>query len=212
MMSDLRDRLEPLLDRYRIEREAAEGGMAIVFLAQDLKHDRRVALKVMKPDLAGSRAPERFIREIGIAAKLSHPHILPVYDSGEVNGIHYIVMPFVDDESLRDRLTRETALSLPDAVRLTTEVASALTYAHERGLVHRDIKPENILLQSGHATVTDFGIARIVDDDEVTRFTRCWRAPLRSKGGPLHRCWRPSLWESRPNSRVTTRCRRPLLK
>ncbi len=172
-MTDLRAHLEAALEhRYRVDAEVAEGGMALVFRARDLKHDRSVAIKVMKPELGGSEAPERFVREIGIASKLSHPHILPVYDSGEVDGIHYIVMPFVEDESLRDRLERGGAVRLDDAVQIVNEIASALSYAHERGLVHRDIKPENILLQSGHAIVTDFGIARIVEGDDGTRFTR----------------------------------------
>jgi serine/threonine-protein kinase len=171
MTSDLRARLDSALDGYRIDRQVAEGGMAIVFLAEDLKHDRQVALKVMKPDLGGAEARKRFTREIGIAAKLSHPHVLPLYDSGEADGIHYIVMPFVEDESLLDRLARDGALPLRDAVRITSEIASGLDYAHGRGLVHRDIKPANILLQSGHATVTDFGIARLVEDDESTGLT-----------------------------------------
>jgi len=172
LTAELRARLESALDGYRIDRQVAEGGMAIVFLAEDLKHHRQVALKVMKPELGASEGRERFAREIGIAARLSHPHILPVYDSGEADGIHYIVMPFVEDESLRDRLAREGALPPGDAVRITSEIADALGYAHDRGLVHRDIKPANILLQSGHASVTDFGIARIIEDDESTRFTR----------------------------------------
>ncbi len=171
-MSDLPARLQSALDGYRIDRQVAEGGMALVFLAEDLKHERRVAIKVMKPELGASEGRERFVREIGIAARLSHPHILPVYDSGEADGLHFIVMPFVEDESLRDRLAREGALPLDEAVRLTSEIASALGYAHDRGLVHRDIKPANILLQSGHATVTDFGIARMLEDDDSTRFTR----------------------------------------
>src|SRR4029077_5067473 len=130
-------------------------------LVHDVKHDRQVALKVIQPDLAESVKAERFLREIQIAAKLSHPHILPLYDSGDVDGVLYYVMPYVEGESLRDRLHREKQLPLDDALRITRDVASALGEAHEQGVVHRDIKPENILLtKSGHAVVGDFGIAR----------------------------------------------------
>jgi eukaryotic-like serine/threonine-protein kinase len=171
-MLDLRDRLESALDRYRIERQVGEGGMAVVFLAEDLKHNRRVALKVMKPEVGEALGSERFLREIDIAAKLSHPHILPLYDSGQVEGLHFLVMPYVEGESLRDRLQRDASLPLDEAVRITVEIADALEYAHARGLIHRDIKPENILFQSGHAAVTDFGIARVMHEGAETRFTR----------------------------------------
>ncbi len=146
--------------------------MAVVFLAEDLKHHRRVALKVMKPDVGTSLGSERFLREIDIAAKLSHPHILPLYDSGEVDGLHYLVMPYVEGESLRGRLQRGGSLQLGEAVRITGQIADALEYAHGHGLIHRDIKPENILFQSGHAAVTDFGIARGMDEGRDTRLTQ----------------------------------------
>ena len=171
-MSDLRTRLETSLDQYRIESQVGEGGMAVVFLAEDVKHHRRVALKVMKPEVGASLGSERFLREIDIAAKLSHPHIVPLYDSGEVDGLHYIVMPYVEGESLRERLEGDGSLPLDEAVRITGEIAGALDYAHARGLIHRDIKPENILFQSGHAAVTDFGIARGMDEGEDTRLTQ----------------------------------------
>ncbi|MGH7675437.1 MAG: serine/threonine-protein kinase, partial [Gemmatimonadales bacterium] len=143
-----------------MQRELGRGGMATVFLAQDLKHRRLVALKVVHPELAASMGGDRFQREIEIAARLQHPHILPLYDSGEAGGFFYYVMPYVEGESLRDRLNREKQLSLEDTLRITNEVASALAYAHSQNVVHRDIKPENIMLSGGHAVVTDFGIAR----------------------------------------------------
>src|SRR4026209_36120 len=148
-----------LADRYRIEREVGAGGMATVYLAQDLKHDRKVAIKVLRPELAAVIGAERFLREIKTIANLQHPHILGLIDSGEVNGTAYYVMPFVEGESLRDRLAREKMLPVGDAMRIATEVASALDYAHRHGVIHRDIKPENILLHDGSALVADFGIA-----------------------------------------------------
>jgi Tol biopolymer transport system component len=151
-----------LAERYRIERELGQGGMATVWLAQDLKHDRKVAIKVLRPELAAVIGAERFLREIRTIATLQHPHILGLIDSGEVQGTAYYVMPFVEGESLRDRLRREKQLPIADAVRLATEVASALDYAHRRGVIHRDIKPENILLHDGQALVADFGIALAV--------------------------------------------------
>jgi TolB-like protein len=158
---DLRSRLEAEIgDRYRIDREIGHGGMAIVLLAEDLKHGRQVALKVLRPDLAQRIGPDRFLHEIAIAAKLTHPHILTLHDSGEASGLLYYVMPFVDGESLRDRLSREKRIGLPEALRIIREVADALSYAHAEGVVHRDMKPDNIMLQGGHAIVTDFGIAR----------------------------------------------------
>ena len=138
--------------------------MAVVYLAEDLKHHRKVAIKVLRPELSAAMGPERFLREIEIAAQLNHPNILALHDSGEADGVLYFVMPFVEGESLRDRLEREGQLSLDDAVRITSEVASALGYAHERGVVHRDIKPENILFQAGHALVCDFGIAKAASE------------------------------------------------
>jgi TolB-like protein len=160
-VSETQERLQSAVsDRYRVERELGAGGMATVFLAHDLKHDREVAIKVLHPELGASIGSERFDREIRLAAKLQHPHILGLYDSGEANGLLYYVMPFVKGESLRDRLDRESQLPIEDAIHIALEVADALGYAHERGVIHRDIKPENILLSGGHALVADFGIAR----------------------------------------------------
>ncbi len=153
-----------LADRYRIERELGRGGMATVYLAEDLKHHRRVAVKVMRPELAASLGAERFLREVEIAAQLSHPNILPVFDSGESGGFLYYVTPYIEGESLPDRIQRERQLPVAEALRLAREVAEALSYAHARGFVHRDIKPANILLHAGHALVADFGIARAVSD------------------------------------------------
>jgi eukaryotic-like serine/threonine-protein kinase len=156
------DRLQgALADRYRIKRELGRGGMATVYLAQDLKHDRPVALKVLRPDLAASLGPERFLREIKLAAHLQHPHILPLHDSGEAGGFLYYVMPYVEGESLRERLTREYQLPVDDAVRIGCEAARALDHSHRHGVIHRDLKPENILLsQEGDTLVADFGIGR----------------------------------------------------
>src|SRR5690242_21581556 len=151
-----------LADRYRVQRELGQGGMATVYLAQDLKHDRPVAIKVLKPELAAVIGAGRFLREIKTIATLQHPHILGLIDSGEVNGTAYFVMPFVEGESLRDRLNREKQLPISDAVRIATEVAAALDYAHRHGVIHRDIKPENVMLQDGAALVADFGIALAV--------------------------------------------------
>ncbi len=151
-----------LSDRYRLDRELGQGGMATVYLAEDLKHHRQVAVKVLRPELAAILGPERFLREITTTASLRHPHILPLYDSGEAGGFLFYVMPLVEGESLRDRLTRDKQLPLHEALRLTSEVADALGYAHSQGIIHRDIKPENILLERGHAVVADFGIARAV--------------------------------------------------
>jgi len=163
MTDVLRSRLQPALsDRYDIEREVGRGGMATVYLARDLKHGRPVALKVLHPELAASLGSERFLREIQIAARLQHPHILPLYDSGQAGELLYYVMPFVEGESLRDRLTREKQLPIEDAVKLGRDIAVALDYAHRHGVVHRDIKPENVMLHEGEAIVTDFGIAKAV--------------------------------------------------
>jgi tRNA A-37 threonylcarbamoyl transferase component Bud32 len=151
-----------LADRYRVERELGQGGMATVYLAEDLKHGRRVAIKVLRPELAAVIGADRFVREIRTIAALQHPHILGLIDSGEVNGTAYYVMPFVEGESLRDRLQREKQLPINDAVRLATQVAAALDYAHRHGVIHRDIKPENIMLHDGSALVADFGIALAV--------------------------------------------------
>ncbi|HXV90802.1 MAG TPA: serine/threonine-protein kinase, partial [Gemmatimonadales bacterium] len=160
-----------LADRYRLERELGQGGMATVYLAQDLKHDRQVAIKVLRPELAAVIGAERFLREIKTIANLQHPHILGLIDSGEVNGTAYYVMPFVEGESLRDRLAREKQLPIAEAVRITCEVASALDYAHRHGVIHRDIKPDNILLHDGQALVADFGIALAVSSAGGTRMT-----------------------------------------
>jgi eukaryotic-like serine/threonine-protein kinase len=161
-----------LADRYRVERELGEGGMATVYLAHDLKHDRKVAIKVLKPELAAVIGADRFLREIKTIASLQHPHILGLIDSGESGGTAFYVMPFVEGESLRDRLTRETQLSIADTVRIASEVASALDYAHRHGIIHRDIKPENILLHDGSALVADFGIALAVSAAGGTRLTQ----------------------------------------
>ena len=166
-MPDLSQRLQDALsDRYRIERTLGQGGMATVYLAEDFKHGRRVAIKVLNPEVAAAIGPERFLSEIATVARLTHPHILPLHDSGAGQGLLFYVMPFVEGESLRDRLTREKQLPLEDALQLAREVADALNHAHSHGVVHRDIKPENILLQEGHAVVADFGIARAVADAE----------------------------------------------
>ena len=159
-----------LADRYRIERELGQGGMATVYLARDLKHDRDVALKVLKPELAKSLTGERFLREIAITARLNHPHILTLLDSGEAGGgeFLYYVMPVATGESLRDRLAREGAFPVGDAIRLATEIVEALAHAHGHGVVHRDIKPENVLLSGGHAVVVDFGIAKAVGEGRDT--------------------------------------------
>ncbi|HTG84058.1 MAG TPA: serine/threonine-protein kinase, partial [Gemmatimonadales bacterium] len=162
---------EALGSRYRLERELGQGGMATVYLAEDLKHGRRVAIKVLRPDLAAVIGAERFLREIKTIAVLQHPHILGLIDSGEVQGSAYYVMPFVDGESLRDRLTREKQLPIPEATRIATEIASALDYAHRHGVIHRDIKPENILLHDDTALVADFGIALAVSSAGGTRMT-----------------------------------------
>ena len=163
MTADLQSRLAAgLAGRYLVDREVGRGGMATVFLAQDQKHDRQVALKVLHPELAASLGSERFLREIQIAARLQHPHILPLYDSGQADTLLYYVMPFVEGESLRDRLTREKQLPVEDAVKLGRDIAAALDYAHRHGVVHRDIKPENVMLHEGEAIVTDFGIAKAV--------------------------------------------------
>ena len=160
-----------LADRYTIERELGAGGMATVYLAQDLKHDRRVAVKVLRPELAAVIGAERFLAEIKTTANLQHPHILPLFDSGAVDGTVFYVMPFVEGESLRDRMTREKQLPIDDALRIAREVADALAYAHQHGVIHRDIKPENILLHGGHALVADFGIALAASKTGGTRMT-----------------------------------------
>lgn len=163
-MSGTFERLRAALsDSYAVDRQVGEGGMATVFLAEDLKHRRQVAIKVLRPELAASLGADRFLREIELAARLQHPHIVPVYDSGAADGFLYYVMPFVEGESLRDLMVREGRVPLERAAAIVREAASALAYAHAHGVVHRDVKPENIMLSGGHAVVADFGIARAID-------------------------------------------------
>ena len=162
-MSDPVIRLNAALEgRYAIERELGEGGMATVYLADDLKHERKVALKVLKPELAAVVGAERFLAEIKTTANLTHPHILPLHDSGEADSFLFYVMPYVEGETLRDRIDREKQLPVDEAVALASKVAGALQHAHEHGVIHRDIKPANILLQDGEPVVADFGIALAV--------------------------------------------------
>jgi serine/threonine-protein kinase len=192
-VSVLEELREALKDQYQVESELGRGGMATVFLAEDLKHGRRVAIKVLSPELSSSLDGDRFKSEIQIAARLSHPHILPLFDSGEANGLLYYTMPLVEGESLRGRLERETQLSIDDAIAITCEVADALSYAHAFGVVHRDIKPENILLHGGHAVVADFGIARVIQDAGGTKLTQTglsvgtasYMSPEQFSGGSL---------------------------
>ncbi|MEO5824865.1 MAG: protein kinase, partial [Gemmatimonadales bacterium] len=172
-MTDAFDRLTTAVaDRYRLERELGQGGMATVYLAHDIKHDRDVAIKVLHPDLGAALGGERFLSEIRTTARLQHPHILPLLDSGEADGLLYYVMPLVTGETLRSRLERERQLPVGDAVLIAREVADALGYAHGLGVIHRDIKPENILLQGGHALVADFGIALAVQTAGGARMTQ----------------------------------------
>jgi eukaryotic-like serine/threonine-protein kinase len=172
-MSNVAARLkDALADRYRVERELGTGGMATVYLAHDIKHDRDVAIKVLHPDLGAALGGERFLSEIRTTARLQHPHILPLLDSGEADGLLYYVMPLVTGETLRTRMQREHQLPIPEAVRIAREVASALDYAHRHGVVHRDIKPENILLHDGQAIVADFGIALAVQSASAHRITQ----------------------------------------
>jgi serine/threonine-protein kinase len=164
-MTDAAQRLSAALEgRYAIEREVGAGGMATVYLARDLKHDRQVALKVLRPELAATLGPDRFPREIRILAKLQHPHVLPLLDSGEASGFLYYAMPFVEGESLRQKLERDGQLPVHDAARILREVVDALAYAHAHGVLHRDIKPDNVMLSGRHALVTDFGVAKAVSD------------------------------------------------
>ncbi len=181
-----------LAGRYEILRELGRGGMAAVFLADDTKHRRRVAIKVLHPELAAVLGADRFLTEIEIAAGLMHPHILPLHDSGQADGLLFYVMPYVEGESLRDRLDREVQLSLEDTVRIASEVADGLSYAHARGVVHRDIKPANILLSGGHALIADFGIARAVTEAGGARLTETglslgtphYMSPEQASGAP----------------------------
>lgn len=172
MPIDLDTLQEALSDRYAIEREVGSGRMAVVYLATDLRHDRQVAIKVLRPDVAASLGARRFLREIDIAAHLTHPHILGLHDSGEAAGYLYYVMPFIQGETLRERLDRERILPLEEAYQIASEVGDALEYAHGRGVIHRDVKPENILLSGGHAVVADFGLARALEESGGERLTQ----------------------------------------
>src|SRR5437870_8109687 len=171
-MADVRERLEgALAEQYAIERQLGAGGMATVYLARDLKHDRHVAVKVLRPELAAVLGIDRFLSEIRVTAHLQHPHILPLFDSGQAGGLIYYVMPYVEGESLRQRLEREKELPIEEALRVARGVASALDYAHRHGVIHRDIKPENILFQDGQAVVADFGIALALSAAAGSRLT-----------------------------------------
>ena len=171
-MDDLLERLKAALaDRYIIERELGRGGMATVHLAEDVKHHRKVAVKILRPELAAVLGAERFLNEIEVTAHLQHPHILPLFDSGEAEGCLYYVMPYVEGESLRDRLNREKQLPIDEALKIASEVADALDFANAHNVIHRDIKPENILLEANHAVVADFGVARAIAESGETRLT-----------------------------------------
>src|SRR5450759_5245215 len=161
-----------LTGRYEVEREIGAGGMATVYLARDLRHDRRVALKVLKPELGAVLGVERFLAEIKVTANLQHPNLLPLFDSGAADGLLFYVMPYVEGESLRARLDREKQLPVDDAVRIAVAVAGALDYAHRQGVIHRDLKPENILLHEGQPLVADFGIALAVSNAGGNRITQ----------------------------------------
>jgi serine/threonine protein kinase len=164
MSKRLEELQSALADKYEIERELGHGGMATVYLANDVKHQRQVAVKVLRPDLAAALGPDRFLREIRIAANLTHPHILPLHDSGEAGGFLYYVMPFIKGQTLRDRIDKEGELPIVEAVRIVREVVDALAFAHSEGVVHRDIKPDNVMLTGGHAIVADFGVAKAVSE------------------------------------------------
>src|SRR6266508_33347 len=175
----------PIGDRYTVERELGRGGMAMVYLARDRKHDRRVAIKVLRPEIVDGETGQRFLREIQILSRLQHPHILALLDSGSTDESQprpFYVMPYVDGETLRQRLTREGPLPLPEALRLVREAGEALHYAHTQGLIHRDVKPENVLLSQGHALVADFGIARAAGVAAGNRLTQ----PGLSMGTPQY--------------------------
>src|SRR5215831_3938124 len=160
-----------LSTRYRVERPLGQGGMAVVYLARDLRHDRLVALKLLRPELTAIIGADRFLQEIRVVAQLQHPHILPLFDSGEADGLLFYVMPYIEGESLRGRLVRERQLAIDDAVRIAHQVASALDYAHRQRVIHRDIKPENILLRDAQAVIADFGIALAVSNAGGARLT-----------------------------------------
>jgi serine/threonine protein kinase len=199
-----RDRLqEALRERYTLERELGRGGMAVVYLARDLRHDRPVALKVLLPTLAQSLGAERFLREIRTAARLQHPHVLSVHDSGESDGLLWFTMPYVEGETLRRRLEREGQLPVPDALRIAREVADGLDDAHRHGVIHRDVKPENILLSGGHALVADFGISRAVAGDGGGEALTETGVSARSKPPANGSTPGPT---STPSARCCTRC------
>ena len=220
--SELAARLKAALaDRYALERELGRGGMATVYLAQDLKHDRPVALKVLHPEIAAGLGTERFLREIRLTARLQHPHILPVFDSGAAAGQPWYTMPYVRGESLRDRLRREVQLPVETALEITRQVAFALEYAHREGVVHRDIKPENVLLSEGQALVADFGVARAIGAASEEALTGTgwpsgrrptWRrsrpAPAKSMGGPTCTLWAVCSTSCWPASRRSPALRR----
>jgi len=172
MSMDMKRLSESLAGRYTVEREIARGKMAMVYLAVDEKHHRQVAVKVLLPDIAASISAQRFLREIQISAHLAHTNVLPLLDSGEADGFLYHVTPYMDGETLADRLKRERQLPIPDSVRIAREVADALTYAHSEGIIHRDVKPENIMLSRGHALLGDFGVARALDVGGGERLTQ----------------------------------------
>jgi eukaryotic-like serine/threonine-protein kinase len=204
-----------LVDRYRIERELGQGGMATVYLAHDLKHDRNVAIKVLKPELAAVLGADRFVVEIKTTAALQHPNILPLFDSGEADGFLFYVMPFIDGETLRSKLDRETQLGVDESVRIACDIADALDYAHQRGVIHRDIKPENILLQNGRPMVADFGIALAVSAAAGGRMTETGlslgtphymspeqrRRRRRSRRAPTSSRWRVCYTRCSPGNR-----------
>ena len=202
-MAENIDRLTAALsDRYAIEHEIGAGGMATVYLAQDLKHDRKVAVKVLRPELAAVVGAERFLHEIKLTANLQHPHILALHDSGEADGLVFYVMPFVEGESLRDKLNREKQLSIEETIEITKGVASALDYAHRHEVIHRDIKPENILLQDGQPVVADFGIALAVSAASGTRLTETGpRRQIRDQRRTRRRWYGHGVLGPRPQTR-----------
>jgi serine/threonine-protein kinase len=169
--SFLQELAQALGTRYTIEREIAQGGMATVFLAQDAELRQQVAIKIMHPDLVDAIGTDRFFREMGIAASLDHPCIVPLYDSGKAGSVPYYIMPYVEGDSLYERLQRERQLSIGEAVRIACDIAAGLGYAHTRGVLHRDVKPENILLAKGHALVADFGLARAIGAADYSKLT-----------------------------------------